>query len=291
MFPLPWEQTDAYIRSGHQNIEEFDPKSIRTIWISRKQGIKALIGERKAEKEDEMEIISYLFALEKGWTLEKAKKWFEAHTSEKVAAQKENPLTIRGIAITAGMSRNLNIYLEKELKKFAEKLVGAPVYVEHISALNAVGKVVNAEWNPQARAVFYEAEIYDEETAEKIRKGLIKHVSVAADYQRIDKVNGKIPHGLHNAELSLVAVPGMPSSNIQIVEKLDREATVQIREIREALQMLSMRVQALEAEKGRVAEKRSKQKVRGVVAPEALKTVPVSVELSKIPLRDVIRNT
>jgi hypothetical protein len=69
--------------------------------------------------------------------------------------------------------------------------------------------------------LFYEAEIFDEETAEKIRKGLIQHVSVGADYERIDILNGKVPHGLHNAELSLVAVPGIPQTNIQIMEKLE----------------------------------------------------------------------
>jgi hypothetical protein len=66
----------------------------------------------------------------------------------------------------------------------------------------------------------YEAEIYDEDTSEKIRRGLIRHVSVGADYETLDIVDGKIPHGMHNAEISLVAVPGIPSTNIQVLEKL-----------------------------------------------------------------------
>jgi hypothetical protein len=36
-------------------------------------------------------------------------------------------------------------------------------------------------------------------------RGLVQHVSVGADYEAIDVVDGKVPHGLHNAELSLVA--------------------------------------------------------------------------------------
>jgi len=69
-------------------------------------------------------------------------------------------------------------------------------------------------------------EVYDEETAEKIRKGLIRHVSVGADYEAVEIVDGKIPHGLCNAEMSLVAVPGIPEANIQIMEKLrSREST------------------------------------------------------------------
>jgi len=83
---------------------------------------------------------------------------------------------------------------------------------------NAVGKVARTEWDGES--LWYEAEIHDEEVAEKIRKGLIRHVSVGADYETIDVLDGKIPYGLHNAELSLVAVPGVPETSIQIIEKL-----------------------------------------------------------------------
>jgi hypothetical protein len=45
-------------------------------------------------------------------------------------------------------------------------------------------------------------------------------VSVGADYETIGIIDGKIPHGLCNAEISLVAVPGISETNIQIVEAL-----------------------------------------------------------------------
>ena len=173
---------------------------------------------------------SYLFDKDK-WSLEKAKAWFEQHPRE---ARHEHfcyvtpifekivdkPLKIRGVALTAGMSRNLNIYTPEELQNFASKLVGSPVYIEHVSAFDAIGKVTKADWNSDSKTLSYEAEIYDDETAEKIRKGLIQHISIGADYERIDILDGKVPHGLHNAELSLVAVPGIPETNVQIVEKL-----------------------------------------------------------------------
>ena len=139
---------------------------------------------------------------------------------EKIAT---SPLRIRGIALVTGISRNLNFYTTEELSAFAGKLVNAPMYIEHISVPFAVGKVTNTVWDGQR--LLYEAEIYDEEAAEKIRKGLIKHVSVGADYESVDLINGKIPHGLHNAELSLVAVPGIPEANIQIIEKLQLQNT------------------------------------------------------------------
>ena len=130
----------------------------------------------------------------------------------------DKPLRIRGIAMTTGMSRNLNIYTSEELQAFTSKLVSAPVYIEHIAVPNAVGKVTKTDWD--GHNLWYEAEIYDDQTAEKIRKGLVQHVSVGADYEAIDVVDGKVPHGLHNAELSLVAVPGIPETNVQVLEKL-----------------------------------------------------------------------
>lgn len=130
----------------------------------------------------------------------------------------DKPLKIRGIAITAGISRNLNIYTAEELQAFSSKLVNAPVYIEHVAVPNAIGKVTKTDWDGQS--LWYEAEIYDDQTAEKIRKGLIQHVSVGADYEAFDFVDSKVPHGLHNAELSLVAVPGISGTNVQVLEKL-----------------------------------------------------------------------
>jgi hypothetical protein len=225
---MPWETTEQNIRSGHRDPEEFQKDTLKTIVLNEKEGIKAIIGKPKGKHA--MEIVSYLFEKEKGWTLEKAKEWFEKHhkpakehvyavlpftITEKIL---EKPLRIRGDAMTAGMSRNFNIYTPDELQAFAGKLAEAPVYIEHVTTANSVGKVAETKWDGQR--LWYEAEIYDDETAEKIRKGLIRHVSVGADYETIDIVDGKIPHGLCNAEVSLVAVPGISETNIQIVEAL-----------------------------------------------------------------------
>jgi hypothetical protein len=127
-------------------------------------------------------------------------------------------LRIRGVAMCSGMSRNHNIYTSEELQAFTAKLANAPVYIEHVAIPNAIGKVTKTDWD--GHNLWYEAEIYDGETAEKIRKGLVQHVSVGADYEAVDLVDGKVPHGLHNAELSLVAVPGIPETNVQVMERL-----------------------------------------------------------------------
>ena len=133
------------------------------------------------------------------------------------------PLLIRGTAVKAGVSRNLRLYLADELKRAADSLVGKPIYIEHVSADRAVGKILRAWWDDDEQAIKFEAEIYDEDVADKIRAGLIKHVSIAADYEILEPFDGAVPYGLSFRELSLVAVPGVPEANIEVVERSDGE--------------------------------------------------------------------
>ncbi len=228
---MPWEETEKTIQSGHRSPQEFQQNTLKNVQLNPKDGIQAIIGKPKDKQT--IEIQSYLFSKDKGWTKESAQAWYnKLHTPAKehicavlpfVIAEKmlNKPLRIQGLALTVGMSRNFNIYTPQELEAFSGKLIEAPVYLEHVTAEDAVGKVTKTQWDGQN--LQYEAEIYDEDTAEKIRKGLIRHVSVGADYQTIDLVNGKVPHGLYNAEMSLVAVPGVAETNIQILEKLKEQ--------------------------------------------------------------------
>jgi len=165
---LPWEEGADYIRSGHRNPDEFEKDSLRTITLSEEEGIKAVIGKPKGQ--DTTEVQSYLFDKDK-WTLEKAKAWFKEHQGGRVRehvsvlspfqiTQKimDKPLRIFGVATIAGLDRNDYDLTPEELEKFAEKLLGAPVYYEHVSAMNAVGKVAKSEWDPDSNTLFYEAE-------------------------------------------------------------------------------------------------------------------------------------
>jgi hypothetical protein len=228
---MPWEETQTHIQNGLRSPSEFQENTLKTIELNQKDGIQAIVG--KPKDKPTFEIQSYLFSKDKGWTVQKAQAWtskLDAPANEHLTAvlpftiaEKivDKPLRIQGLALTVGMSRNFNIYTPQELEAFQGKLLQAPVYLEHVTAQDAIGKVTKAEWDGQN--LQYEAEIYDDETADKIRKGLIRHVSVGADYQTIDLINGKIPHGLYNAEMSLVAVPGIPDANIQILERLQEQ--------------------------------------------------------------------
>lgn len=138
-----------------------------------------------------------------------------------VESTQGKPLRIGGVAMAAGMSRNFNVYTPDELAVFAEKLVNAPVYIEHVTAEAAAGKVTKCNYDAASRSLLYEAEIHDQAIADKVRNGLIQHVSVGVDYNIVDEVNAKVPHGLFNPELSLVAVPGIQETNIRVIEKVE----------------------------------------------------------------------
>jgi len=134
----------------------------------------------------------------------------------------DEALRIKGVLAPARVSRNGRLYLPEELRRMAEEVKDReiPVYWEHVSAQNAVGKA-RVYWDEVNKVLRYEAEIFDEAAAEKIRNGLIKHVSLGADYETIDLIDDVIvPRNLHLREISLVAVPGIPESNIEVVENL-----------------------------------------------------------------------
>ena len=81
---MPWEETKEYVRSGHGNPEKCDKGSMRTIEIDEREGIKAVVGCPKGYFKNGKcsvgtEIESYLFSKDKGWTMTKAKDWFEKH--------------------------------------------------------------------------------------------------------------------------------------------------------------------------------------------------------------------
>jgi hypothetical protein len=109
---VPWEETEQYIRSGHENPNEFQQDSLRTFVVSQEEGIKAVIGKRKGK--EATEIFSYLFDKTKGWTLDKSKAWYEKHKKSETVHERfsailpfqileklvDKPLKIRGVALT-----------------------------------------------------------------------------------------------------------------------------------------------------------------------------------------------
>jgi hypothetical protein len=135
-------------------------------------------------------------------------------------SQAAEAVKITGTLAIPRVSRNNRLYLPRELELAVKRLEGReiPVYWEHISARNAIGKA-KLFWNPEKMEVMYEAIITDPEAEQKIRAGIPFRVSLGADYERIDIVDGvEVPRNLFFREISLVAVPGIPEASVQVVE-------------------------------------------------------------------------
>ena len=87
---MPWEETNDYVRSGHEDPNKYDEDSMRTIEIDEKEGIKAVIGCPKGNFKTGKcavgtQVQSYLFAKEKGWTMTEAKEWFDKSNKARTA--------------------------------------------------------------------------------------------------------------------------------------------------------------------------------------------------------------
>jgi len=74
---MPWEETEDFIRSGHRDPDICQQGSQRTITISQDQGIEAVIC--RPHGKDSTVVQSFLFPKAKGWTMSKAKQWFQEH--------------------------------------------------------------------------------------------------------------------------------------------------------------------------------------------------------------------
>jgi hypothetical protein len=74
------EETEDFIHVPVRDKGDFIGDTFRTIDISEDEGISAVAGKLKSEGRDgSMVVQKYLFAKEKGWTVEKATKWVADH--------------------------------------------------------------------------------------------------------------------------------------------------------------------------------------------------------------------
>jgi len=228
---LPWEQTENFIRSGHRSPEEFEERSLRTITLSEEEGIKAVIGKPKGRGVTEVQ--SYLFDVDKGWTLENAKAWFEEHErggresfgwAGDVGVLSPYRRLIRGKAIHPLVTvhpeewPSVRVYLEEELARSAETLINKPLFLDHYQPLK--GEVLAATY--EDGAIEYLARLEDPEVLEDIRSGRIKHCSVQFEWKTLENVDGVAPRGITFQHLSLLKneKPGDPLSTVEIWESI-----------------------------------------------------------------------
>ncbi|MEM4497323.1 MAG: phage capsid protein [Nitrososphaerota archaeon] len=199
--------------------------------------------------------------------------------AEMVEAMMDKPLKIMGVLATPRVSRNMNLYLPSELERAVKKLGDKfiPIYLEHVDVQNAIGRA-KLIWNPEKLQVEFIGEILDPDVADKIKHGLIKHVSLGADYERIDQLDGvNVIRGLEFRELSLVAVPGIPEANIQVVESADGSyvfSDVEIK-VRNKLAVENAQPEMTQEEAKVISHETTEKASERVVPFEATKKAPV----------------
>lgn len=134
---------------------------------------------------------------------------------------------IHGKAITATTTRNGVRFLSEELQLAASSLQNKPLLKDHENTVDAIIGVVEGTQfvainNDIPAHISFVARVEDVGMQEKIKKGLIKSVSIGA---RLDKNKSEVieheefgqivvARGIEFLELSLVAVPGDPAATI-----------------------------------------------------------------------------
>lgn len=250
---MPWEETADYVRSGHRSTDDFQEDAFgkgvkfNTITIDADKGIKAIIGKPKSQESTEVQ--SYLFAKDKGWTVEKAKAWFEEHKSEclkvhcglplslQFLTEKADPeakifswsmpakyytksgrMIIYGTALVAGQTRKGDVYSKDELVRHGCTLISGPIELfEHSWE---VGKDC---WLPYPANVILDAEevdnhleyiagVEEQKVQELISKGDINHVSVNAICRYVPADNPGQCNGMILNGFCLLGKDSLPAS-------------------------------------------------------------------------------
>lgn len=111
---------------------------------------------------------------------------------------------------------SVRVYLDEELAKATETLIGKPLLLDHAYLLD--GKVLDARY--EDGAIKYVAELNEPEIIEKIRDGRIRHVSVECDWGSLERVNGVAPRNIEFTGLSLLErlAPGDPKASVSLWE-------------------------------------------------------------------------
>lgn len=115
----------------------------------------------------------------------------------------------------------VRVYLEEELARSAETLMGKPLLLDHYLILPPPNRVVYATYRDGA--LEYVAEV-DDEVAGMVRDGLIRHCSVEFDWERLERLDGVAPRGIEFTGLSLLrdVEPGDPRTTVELWEGILR---------------------------------------------------------------------
>jgi len=140
-----------------------------------------------------------------------------------------NGIVIEGIAIDDRTTFNGMNYAA-ELKEIAEQLVGLSVvfgseFDHSYNVQDAVGKVIEAYYDPIDNVVRFKARITNNSThpdvEERILRGDVPFVSIGGFAENvIDKGTYKLLRGIHVTHLALTSMPGCKNAKIYRVKKI-----------------------------------------------------------------------
>ena len=130
---LVWDETEEYIRHRVADPDRFDPDSMRTIDLDKERGIKAVVGCPKGNYEGGrckvgMEQQNVMFAKDHGWTMTKAKEWWDSHKSI------DTPQSLAREILSEDERKELNDL--RKLKEIVEKTPETKVLSELVMQKN-----------------------------------------------------------------------------------------------------------------------------------------------------------
>ena len=132
----------------------------------------------------------------------------------------DEPLTIKGVAITETTTRNGITYVAEELSLAAPTFRNKPILKDHNNSVDSiVGKTTeNVNFIEADKHIGFEAVIFDPKMKQMISQGLVSNVSIGAMVHNIEEIETEsedgevtkqlIARGMEGVEISLVAVPG-----------------------------------------------------------------------------------
>jgi hypothetical protein len=137
------------------------------------------------------------------------------------------PWTVHGVAlgagdVTVGQSGIKKLWPEEELKESADSLEGRNLVVDHNNdSSGVVGQVTKAGYKDGV-GVIYEAELFEEELAEKISNGLLE-VSIRGKHTDVEQMEetddgAKVVEDIVFDNLSIVPTGAAPSNTIDMGE-------------------------------------------------------------------------
>jgi len=138
------------------------------------------------------------------------------------------PYTVHGIAlgdndVTVGQSGVKKMWPAEELEIAADTLKGTSLVVDHENGANGVVGNVTKAGHKDGTGVVYEAELYDDDLAQKVENGLLE-VSIRGYHADVDSLeedadtDAKIVEDIEFDNLSIVPTGASPSNTLEMGE-------------------------------------------------------------------------